>query len=299
MERAEITVEVARALVQEQFPHWSHLPIGPVETDGNINANFRLGFELLIRLPTIDVVDVAKEHRWLPVLAHQLPLPIPEPVARGQASEVFPRRWSIYRWLEGKTVDDARPAGRVTMGRDLARFLGALQRIDPGGGPPPGSHSFGRGGPLRPNDAQTRRAIADLGSSIDAEAVTSVWEAALSTPFTGAPVWVHGDVAQGNLLVSNDRLSAVIDFGALAVGDPACDTVPAWTFLEGESRRVFRENLPVDDSTWIRGRGWALWWALVILAWYPEANLPFTRQCERVVADLTAEHGAEAATREP
>ena len=97
-------------------------------------------------------------------------------------------------------------------------------------------------------DRQTRKAIADLGDAIDTDAATAVWDAALGTPYAKEPVWVHGDVAQNNLLVRDGCLRAVIDFGTSAVGDPACDTVLAWTFLDGESREAFRERLPVVDE---------------------------------------------------
>lgn len=292
VEKADITADVVVALLREQFPHWADMPVRPVDADGNINSSFRLGDELLVRLPSLDVVDVDKEHRWLPILGKQLPLPIPQPVARGQPSGLFPRVWSVYRWLDGLTADRRPPADRVVFAVDIAAFLGALHRIDATEGPAPGEHSFWRGGPLTHYSRQTREAIAELGDAINVPAATSVWDAAVSALYTGEPVWVHGDLAPHNLLVRDGRLSGVIDFGASAVGDPACDTVLAWTFLDGESRRAFREGLPVDHDTWVRGRGWAIWWALYILAWYPGANPPFTRQCQRVVADVIAEHEA-------
>jgi aminoglycoside phosphotransferase (APT) family kinase protein len=268
--------------------------VRPVDVDGAVNSNFRVGDELVARLPGPHVADVDKEHRWLPTLAKQLPLPVPEPVAKGRPGIAFPRPWSVFRWLEGETADHTPQSDRVAFAVGVAEFLKALYRIDADGGPAAGEHSFWRGGPLSRYDEETRKAIADLGTAIDAKAATSVWEAALGAPYTKDPVWVHGDVAPGNLLVRHGRLSAVIDFGATAVGDPACDTVLAWTFLEGESRRAFRQRLPVDHDTWIRGRGWAIWWALYILAWYPDVNRPYTRQCQRVVADVIAEHQADA-----
>jgi aminoglycoside phosphotransferase (APT) family kinase protein len=292
VEKADITVDVVVALLREQLPQWAHLPVRPVDVDGNDNTSFRLGDELLVRLPSHEryVLGVEKEHRWLPVLAEQLPLPIPRPVAKGEPSDgVFPRIWSVYRWLDGETAGRQPPADRVAFAIDVAEFLDALYRIDATGGPAAGEQSFWRGAPLIRYDRQTRKAIADLGDAIDTPAATSVWDAALDAPFAAAPVWVHGDVAQNNLLVRDGRLSAVIDFGTSAVGDPACDTVLAWTFLDGESREAFRQRLPVDHDTWVRGRGWAIWKALITLAWNPDRHLPFTRECERVLADVIAE----------
>lgn len=294
MEKADITADVVVALLRDQFPHWANLPVRPVDFDGNVNSSFRLGAELLVRLPSLDVLDVDKEHRWLPILAKQLPLPIPQPVAKGQPSSLFPRVWSVYRWLDGETADRRPPADRVAFAVDIAAFLEALHRVDATDGPAPGEHSFWRGGPLTHYSGQTRNAIAELGDVIDTAGATSVWNAAINAPYAGPPVWVHGDLAAHNLLVRDGRLSGVIDFGALAAGDPACDTVLAWTFLDGESRRAFRQRWSVDHDTWVRGRGWAIWWALYILAWYPDANPSFTLQCQRVLTDVIAEHQAEA-----
>lgn len=299
VEKADITVDVVVALLSEQFPHWADLPVRAVDVDGNDNTSFRLGDEFLVRLPSHEryVLGVEKEHRWLPVLAKQLPLPIPEPVAKGEPSEgVFPRVWSIYRWLDGETAGSAPPDDRVRFAVDVAAFLDALYRIDTTGGPAAGEQNFWRGAPLVLYDRQTREAIADLGESIDPDAATSVWEAALGTPYTKDPVWVHGDVAQNNLLVRDGRLSGVIDFGTSAVGDPACDTVMAWTFLSGESRDAFRDRLPVEHDTWVRGRGWAMWKALITLAWNPQNHPAFTQECERVLIDVIADHAADANT---
>ncbi len=296
MDKRDITVDVVVALLREQHPQWADLPVRPVDVDGNDNTSFRLGDDLLVRLPSHEryVLGVEKEHRWLPVLAQQLPLPIPEPVAKGEPSDgVFPRIWSVYRWLDGEVAGLRPPADRVRFAVDVAAFLDALYRIDATGGPPAGEQSFWRGAPLERYDRQTRTAIADLGDAIDAAAAIAVWDAALGAPYTKAPVWVHGDVAQNNLLVRDGRLSAVIDFGTSAVGDPACDTVLAWTFLDGESRAAFRQRLPVEHDTWVRGRGWAIWKALITLAWNPTANPAFTRECERVLADVVAEHRAD------
>ncbi|MEA3020553.1 MAG: hypothetical protein QOI47_2077 [Actinomycetota bacterium] len=297
VEKADITVDVVVALLREQFPQWAELPVRPVDVDGNDNTSFRLGGELIVRLPSHEryVLGVEKEHRWLPVLARLLPLPIPQPVAKGEPSNgVFPRVWSVYRWLDGETAGIRPPADRVAFAVDVAAFLGALSRIDAAGGPAAGEQSFWRGASLSRYDRQTRNAIADLGDAIDTEAATSVWDAALGAPYAKEPVWLHGDVAQDNLLVRDGRLSAVIDFGTSAVGDPACDTVLAWTFLDGDSRDAFREHLPVDHDTWVRGRGWAIWKALITLAWNPQARPSFTHECERVLADVIVEHQAES-----
>jgi aminoglycoside phosphotransferase (APT) family kinase protein len=150
---------------------------------------------------------------------------------------------------------------RTRFATDVAGFLSALQAIDATSGPPAGTHSFFRGGPLTLLDAETRRAIAMLGHELDS--ATAVWEAALATTWERPPVWVHGDVTNSNLLVTDGRLSAVLDFGCSAIGDPACDLAITWTFFADEDRQAFRTALHVDEGTWARGRAWALWKALV------------------------------------
>lgn len=268
MEKAAITPELVSRLVAMQFPQWAHLPVTSVELDGHDNTTFRLGDEFSVRLPSADayVSQVEKEHRWLPFLAPQLPLPIPEPVARGIPALDFPRPWSIYRWRSGELATGKRVRDESRFATDLADFLAALGAIDATGGPAAGAHSFFRGGPLTVLDAETRRAIVTLADDLDAEAATAVWEAALATVWEQAPVWVHGDITNSNLLVQNGQLSAVLDFGCSAVGDPACDLAIAWTFFAGESREAFRAALALDEGTWARGRGWALWKALITRA---------------------------------
>jgi aminoglycoside phosphotransferase (APT) family kinase protein len=96
-------------------------------------------------------------------------------------------------------------------------------------------------------------------------------------------MWVHGDVSAGNLLLLGGRLNAVIDFGMLGVGDPACDLSIAWTVFSGESRETFRAMLPFDPGTWARGRGWALWKALIVAADLTETNAVEATQCWRVI----------------
>lgn len=218
-----------------------------------------------VRLPTADeyAAQVDKEHRWLPVLAPELPLAVPQPLARGVPGCGFPRPWSVYTWIEGQTATIEGISDLDQFATDLAHFLGTLYTIDASRGPMAGTHSFFRGGPLSVYDAETRRAIAELGHVLDARACARLWESALGATSPRKPVWIHGDVAPSNLLVLGGRLHAVIDFGCMAIGDPACDTVIAWTFFLGSSRARFKELLPVDDATWVRGRGWALWKALI------------------------------------
>lgn len=287
-----IDVTLVRALVAAQFPRWANLPIGPVEHGGWDNRTFHLGADMTVRLPSAAAYafQVEKEQRWLPRLAPQLPLPIPVPLATGRPGEGYPWHWSVYRWIDGETAATAWIADLTVFATSLTRFLVALQHADAAAGPPPGPRNFWRGGPLSVYDGETRQAIAALDGKIDAGAAIAVWEDALAAEWHGAPVWVHGDIAAGNLLVEDGRLSAVIDFGSSAVGDPACDLAIAWTLFEGESRGAFRGGLPLDAGTWARGRGWTLWKALITLAALPGTNPRAARESRQVIEEVLADH---------
>jgi aminoglycoside phosphotransferase (APT) family kinase protein len=261
----QITSALVTRLLAEQFPRWADLPVTPVELDGWDNRTFRLGDEMSVRLPSGEgyAAQVDKEQRWLPVLAPHLPLPIPLPLAHGRPTPEFPLPWSVYRWLDGEPATIDRIGDLDRFATDLAGFLAALYRVEAADGPGSGGHSHGRGSPLTQWDAQTRGLIGATRDRIDGDAATAAWDTALAAEFAGRPVWFHGDVAATNLLVTAGRLSAVIDFGCSGVGDPACDVPIAWTLFVGSSRRAFRDALRIDDATWARGRGWALWKALI------------------------------------
>lgn len=265
VDRARVDPAAVKCLLRAQFPHWADLPLAAVELGGWDNITFKLGEATSVRLPSADgyALQVEKEHRWLPFLAQNLPLTIPQPLGRGDPGCGFRWPWSIYRWLEGLPATVERVADLTEFAVTLAGFLRRLHSIDSTSGPLAGQHSAFRGGPLSTYDEEARMAMKELADEIDAKAATEVWEEALAAKWRGPPVWVHGDVTPSNLLVVDGRLSAVIDFGCCAVGDPACDTVITWTFLEGPSRTAFQAHLPLDEATWARGRGWALWKALL------------------------------------
>ncbi|ESY05891.1 MULTISPECIES: aminoglycoside phosphotransferase family protein [unclassified Mesorhizobium] len=286
-----IHTDLVRRLIAAQFPQWRHLPVRPVAFGGWDNRTFHLGNDMTVRLPSAApyALQVEKEHRWLPRLAPLLPLPIPVPLAMGEPGEDYPWQWSVYRWIDGETAKTAEIADRRQFAVDLAKFLIALRRIDPAGGPPAGQHNFFRGGSLSVYDNQTREALQALEGQIDTQAATAVWYAALAATWQGSPVWFHGDVAWGNLLVQNGRLSAVIDFGTSGIGDPSCDLAIAWTFFQGESREAFRAAIDVDEATWARGRGWTLWKALITVAGH-DANQAEAERSRRVIDDVLADH---------
>jgi aminoglycoside phosphotransferase (APT) family kinase protein len=290
--RAGIDAGLVRRLIAGQFPQWRDLPVTPVAVDGWDNRTYRLGDEMTVRLPTHESYTpaVAKEDRWLPVLAPALPVPVPVPLATGAPGEGYPFRWSVRRWLDGETADPARVDDLAAFAVDVAEFVLALQRVDATGGPPAGAHSFYRGAPPAHYDDETRRALVALDGRVDTESATEVWDTALRAEWHGAPVWFHGDIAQGNLLVRDGRLVAVIDFGTSGVGDPACDLVIAWTMFSGQSRDAFRRAVGQDDGTWARARGWALWKALIVLADVIDRDEELADLNRRVLDEVLADH---------
>ena len=283
-------VDLVRGLLAAQFPVWLQGAIERVHSTGTANALFRLGSDLLVRLPRTDSAARAaeKERVWLPKLAPQLPLAIPVPVADGLPTEEFPFPWLVFPWVEGED-GWARPIEDVgRAGLDLAGFVSALRRVDASQGPPPGEHNCQRGVSLHELDSRVRAAITASGDRVD-RGVSEAWDAAVRQPRGTDDVWIHGDLHPGNLLTRNGRLTAVIDFGLLGVGDPACDLLPAWNLLTRETRVAFRAALRVDDATWLRGIGWALYQALLALPYYWDTNPVMVRMSQRVIGEILAD----------
>ncbi|MCW3820417.1 aminoglycoside phosphotransferase family protein [Micromonospora sp. DR5-3] len=267
-QRIAIDAGLVRRLVADQFPQWAHLPVQPVANGGWDNWTFHLGAGMSVRLPSAAeyALAVDKEHRWLPELAPRLSLPIPVPLAKGEPGAGYPYSWSIYSWLDGEPASADRIADPIRFAIDLAEFLSGLQSIDPTGGPLPGLHNWFRGGTLRTYGREVQRALTALDGHVDVDLAGEIWQNALDASWDGTQTWFHGDVAQGNLLLNDGELAAVIDFGTCGVGDPACDLAIAWTLLTAEGRQAFRERLSVDGARWARGRGWALWKTLTACA---------------------------------
>jgi aminoglycoside phosphotransferase (APT) family kinase protein len=295
-----VDASLATRLIATQFPDWAKLPVTAVPQGGWDNRSFRVGEEMLARFPSAACYapQVENESRWLPVLAPSLPLAIPVPLVLGEPDLGYPFAWSVYRWIEGETLAAcaAHPEPSalanlgacddvdfVTIAKDLAQFLIALQRIEATGGPVAGAQNFYRGGDLATYSDETYAAIGALADRIDHAAATRVWDTAVKTAWPHSPVWVHGDISMGNLLLRDGRLCAVIDFGQLAVGDPACDLAIAWSTFDIETRAIFRAAMPLDDATWSRGRAWALWKALIVAAGHASTNPVEAERCWRVL----------------
>lgn len=276
-------------LIARRFPAWAALPVRRVASSGTENAMFRLGADLVVRLPRRPsaVPDVRHEQRWLPRLAPLLPVPVPEPLGVGEPDEDFPWPWSVYRWLEGRNPVAGAVERPERLAEDLGAFVRALRSI-PARDAPPGY----RGCPLAERDEPTREAVAELGARVGAGAVTALWEEALEAPeHTGAPVWAHGDLSPGNVLVDGGRLRAVIDFGTAGAGDPAVDLIVAWNLLPARARDTFRKAVGAGDAEWARGRGWALSVSLIQLPYYWDTNPALVESSRHVIAEILAEAG--------
>jgi aminoglycoside phosphotransferase (APT) family kinase protein len=261
-----VTDEIVRALIATQFPDWAHLPLRRFPSPGTVNAIYRLGDDLTVRLPFIDdgADGIRHDAAWLPRLAPELPVRIPSLRGIGVADATYPSPWIVVDWLPGETPEP----GGADMADDLAVFILALRRVDPAGAP-----AAYRGGRLAPLDKDVRSCLRQIDDLVDVEALTGLWSESLAAkPWSGLPVWVHSDLLSGNVLVADGRLTGVIDFGASGIGDPACDLMAAWSVLQSEARDAFRRRVGADADTWLRGRGWALSQAAIALPYYRESN---------------------------
>ncbi|QBR85398.1 aminoglycoside phosphotransferase family protein [Legionella israelensis] len=283
--------DLVKQLILSQFPQWKDLPIKPVTLSGWDNRTYHLGDEMLVRLPSAEsyAAQVDKEQTWLPKLALKLPLQIPKPLALGQPEFGYPFNWSVYEWIKGRSLAEVE-VDKQTLAKELADFLTHLYQIPAMEGPASGAHNFYRGGPLAVYDAETRQAIQILDTSIDAKKALKIWQIALAARWQNAPVWVHGDISPGNLIIRDEHLHAVIDFGLLSVGDPACDLVMAWNYFESKSRQGFKEAMALDNNTWHRARGWALWKALIIACGMSKTNAVEANRSHQIIEDIINEY---------
>ena len=254
-------------LLASQMPHLAGEPLVLVEPWGTDNAIWRLGDDLVVRLPRIEsaAAQVDLEATWLPRLAPLLPVEVPEPVAIGEPDHGYPFRWAVHRWVPGEGASLDRIGDATSFGLDLAAVVRALQAAPAQGAPP----ARNRARPLHEYDAATRVVIERASHLIDADAALAVWESAVAaSPHDGPLVWVHGDL-EGNCIVRNGRLAGLVDWGLACAGDPAVDVQVVWSPLFTEaSRHVFLDALEVDDATLARSRGAAINQACAALPYY-------------------------------
>jgi aminoglycoside phosphotransferase (APT) family kinase protein len=269
MHEGEVLIDEAlvRSLVDQQFPGLAGRSIVSVEPWGTDNAIWRLGDDLVLRLPRIYWANEQADHeaRWLPVLAPHVPVAVPEPIAVGEPGCGYPYRWSIHRWVPGEAATLARMEDPVAFAEDLAVVVCGLRHVPAQGAPA----ASGRALPLRAYADAAEAAIESASRLIDATAAKRVWEEALTAaPYDGPPVWVHGDL-EGNCLVQDGRLCGIVDWGSACVGDPAVDVQVVWSALfTADSRQAFLDVLEVDAATLLRSRGAAIQQACAALPYY-------------------------------
>lgn len=297
-DRRAVSQETAAALVAAQFPQWAALPVRPVDVNGWDNCTFRLGDAMKIRMPTAIryAAQGEKEARWLPHIAAHLPQSVahelPVPVAIGRPGGDYPFPWVIQSFIPGESAAASPAVDRIALAADLADWLLALHRVPVADAPPAGPHNFFRGGDLSVYDSETQACLTRAAGRYDRASAAALWQAALSSRWQTAPVFVHGDISTGNLLLRDEKLVAVIDFGCMGVGDPACDLMMTWTFFAGESRALFRSRLGLDAATFARARGWALWKALLALDKPDRPDGTAHQAALLVIETLLAEHRA-------
>lgn len=278
------------SLVEVQFPHWSHLPLQRITSTGTDNAIYRLGPKMGVRLPRIEwaVQQVDKEFAWLPRLGPQLPMAVPTPLARGEPGPGYPFPWLVYRWLDGEDLQHRQVSDSRWFGQDLAVFVKALESVETTDGPPAGH----RGQSLLRVDGATRAAIRGLGTAIDGNRATNVWQFALDAqPWPGPPVWVHGDLLPGNVLVNDGRLAGILDWSSAGVGDPACEGMLAWS-LPPEARTAFQAALNFDAATWARARGSVVQQAVLFIPYYAK-TIPDAVAAARLRLQAALDEGFE------
>jgi aminoglycoside phosphotransferase (APT) family kinase protein len=280
----DIDERLVRGLLERQFARWAGLPLERVPSDGTVNAIFRLGDDKSVRLPLVDHAtrDLERELRWLPLFASHTPIEVPAVVAVGHPDDRYPYRWAVLRWLPGRTWDQAAVGDERRAAEDLAGFVLAVRALDPADGPR--SDAGGRGAPVRHRDELVREAIELVFHDFRPEELTEAWERSLEAPdWAGPPTWLHADLLPGNVLVADGRIAGILDFGAVCVGDPACDVMPAWTLFSPSARAAYRRALAVDDAMWLRARGWALSIGLIALPYYRESNPGFADVARRII----------------
>lgn len=296
MAEQQPSLSIARRLIDAQCPQWRALELSAVSSAGTDNALFRLGCDWVVRLPTVAraAEHASKEARWLPTFQGELPLKVPVPEFLGRASEAFDRAWSVVPWIKGQDLRAAVDLNLVDVATRLGECLGAVHGLPTEGAPPAGEQNNGRGLPLATRDHWVQQAIEALDNQalIEPAPVLDLWQRCLDCPTSSRePRWVHGDPNAGNLIASDGKLAALIDWGLMGVGDPAVDLLAGWYLFDADARPVFRSTMGIDDGVWLRGAGWALSMALIAWPYYLDRNPTVTAESELVVARLLADFG--------
>jgi len=284
---AKIDNITVQNLIFSQFPNWKTETIKQISFSGTDNIVFKLGKDKCIRLPrTLQAaVQLKKEQEWLPKLRPNLCLKIPKLLAVGNATDTYPYTWSIHDWIEGQDAYEKEPENLDEIAKKLASFLNSLQNICTKSAP-----TAKRGLSLKTQNDAVMKAISNLTELHDPKTLESLWKNFLQTPeWNKSAVWVHADLLPSNLIIKDNKLHAVIDFGLSGVGDPACDLIPAWGLFDKPSRNTFKKNLNVCKDTWNRGKGWAFSIALIIIPYYHRSNPKLASIAKHIIQQILEE----------
>lgn len=288
VDEVDINPELIKALLLEQFPEFTNHPLQKMHPEGTDNVLYRLGNDKLIRLPRTksSSLNIEKELTWLPRLGPKLPISIPKILCKGLSNKNYPFPWLICEWLDGINPDQEDMVGKLKVAADLATFVNAMQQIPAKSGP-----NCRRGQPLNTCDKQVLQSIPLLNKLYDTSLLKKLWESAINVPhWKKEPVWIHGDLHAGNLIVKDRILVGIVDWGLAGVGDPACDMMVAWTLLNQQSRKIFHSIIQPDDDSWARGRGWALFLGIVGYPYYRNKNPIFARIAKRALDQVIADN---------
>lgn len=298
-DQLNVTVDVVRRLITDQFPAWALFSIMPVHVEGTVNAIFRIGEGLAARFP-LQPRDVETTRQWLRSeadaaleLSAHTSFPVPEPVAIGEPGAGYPLPWSVQTWLPGTTASQQDPSNSGDFAHDLAKFIAEVRAIDVRG------RSFagdGRGGDLRSHDEWMEVCFKQSEQLFDVARLRRIWARLRELPRESPDVMTHGDLIPGNVLVNNGRLVGILDVGGLGPADPALDLVTAWHLLDAGPRKLLREDLRSDELEWERGKAWAFQQAMGAAWYYHSTNPPMSRMgrrtIERILADETIDSWA-------
>jgi aminoglycoside phosphotransferase (APT) family kinase protein len=294
--QVDVDADSVRRLLVDQFPDLSNRSVTAIDSKGTVNALFRIGDELIARLPLVEKWSdaIEREWKWLPWFSQRIvSVRLPEPVLKGRPAEDYPFPWAIYRWIDGAPYDDALVDDERSAAETLAGFVLELRSLELVEGAPRGGRL-----PLHQLDEETRAAIRAAAGTIDATAAMAAWENALKAPvWDGEAAWIHGDLLRPNLLVNEGHLAAVIDFGGVGVGDPATDLMPAWSVFGLGGREAFRAALDPDEASWSRGRGIALHQAAMVIPYYVGTNPGFVTLSRRAIEQIIEEFEAAEGDR--
>jgi len=283
-----ITKQLAKNMLEEQFPQFKDLEITDIKIGGWDNKVFRLGDDKLIKMPIAKKYEIQIDttFHWLPKLANHLPFKIPQPLGRGKPSPAYPFKWAIYNWIEGDTVFESKNIDGEKFADDLVTFIKDLHKINIDNAPAPSIHNFYRGGDLRIYDTEIIASISALKGKIDYRKAMQIWEKSIASQYHDSPLWIHGDLSLGNILLEEGQIKAIIDFGMIAAGDPACDLAVAYNIFTADVREEFIIKMDMKKDVWDRAKGWALWKSLISFANPKATNVVEATRAKFVLKEL-------------